>query len=366
MKALVLATLMASAILACQHEVTMSWMLSASRESSWPPVYADGTIYAVQTGSSVSALNEATGAVTWSVNDAGVVSGALLTGGNVIVGKTGSIVALSAADGSVVAQFALSSATEIPCGDGAPIAANGVVYFGTTAGKVYALDATTLNSIWTADLGATNGVSAPVSMWGSFVIAGTFSGNVFLIGSDGSVARSYTTPDVPEFDATNGVIYGIQTGILINGNVAYFGTNTDANLVALNLRSMSSTWSTTLSTGSYSFSTAILGSDGMLYTTTHDGRLFAVDPSAGVVQWSLDLGERVSVRGPLSLIDGAVVVTTSSGSIAGIQTDTHDMDFWFAFGAAGSPSSSVVPTTGLRLVVSGSTMIYPLALACRA
>ncbi len=136
------------------------------------PSVHNGRLFFGQNDGSIVALNETTGIQIWGQTPNGntVVSSApTVAYGRVFVGTGNRFVALNELTGTLAWSFnnANSNTTSGAVN-------NGIVYFGTGRGNVYALNATTMAQIWVASTGA--GVSSSPAL--------ALGSNMLLVGSN--------------------------------------------------------------------------------------------------------------------------------------------------------------------------------------
>lgn len=152
------------------------WRQRLAAAPSGAPLVAGQTVYAVGRDGSAVALNSATGRIVWQNEGVGKASGMIGAGTPAAAGDlvylpfaSGQIEAVSAA-GDTVWQGAVAGKrlgrAYAGFGDvtGDPVIVGSVIYAGSSAGQMVALDAQTGTRIWSADEGAMN---APLVVGGS-------------------------------------------------------------------------------------------------------------------------------------------------------------------------------------------------------
>jgi outer membrane protein assembly factor BamB len=219
-----------------------------------------------------------------------------------------------------------------------PAVANGVVYFGSYDGNVYALDASTGAKLWSYGPIGGGGPSSSPAVANGVVYIGSFSGNVdALDASTGALLWSFPTEDMMSSSPTvvNGVVYiGSYDGNLyalndstgaklwsfgtsgtvygaaavVNGVVYFIADEATADVYALNASTGAKLWSYT--TGdSMAFSPAV--ANGVVYLdtinfTTVSGALYALNASTGAKLWSYVTGPAYEAP---AVANGIVYVT---------------------------------------------------------
>jgi outer membrane protein assembly factor BamB len=150
-----------------------------------------------------------------------------------------------------------------------PAVVNGVAYFGSEDGNIYALNASTGAKIWSYATG--NNVSSSPAVANGVVYFGSDDHNVYALNaSTGAKIWSYATGD-----------HVFSSPAVANG-VVYFGSG-DHNVYALNASNGAKLWSYT--TGAAVDSSPAVA-NGVVYFGSDDGYLYALNASTGVRLWS--------------------------------------------------------------------------------
>jgi outer membrane protein assembly factor BamB len=163
-----------------------------------------------------------------------------------------------------------------------PAVVNGVVYFGSGDGNVYALDAATGTQKWRFQTGDV--VHSSPAVVDGIVYAGSWDTYFYAIdASSGKEKWSFRTGDDPKIHNQ----IGIQSSPLVANGTVYFGCR-DSNLYALDARTGEKRWIFN-NKGSWVIGSPVV-KDGRLYFTTSDSGLFhAVDAANGNEIYSLSL-----------------------------------------------------------------------------
>lgn len=193
---------------------------------------------------------------------------------------------------------------------------NGKLYGGTYDGYIFAVDTNTRLITWSRLL-STQGIVSTAVIWNTYLLFGTIKGAIYKINMyDGATISSFQVTGITA--PTASFIYGIQSSVTVNNNIAYFHTTmTTLNLIALNLSSMTTVWQTTPVTGKYSICSPVI-SNGVLYSPYSD-ILAAVSAVNGSVLWTLQLIAPSRTYGIPVLNNGVLVITTSNGYVLGIN-----------------------------------------------
>jgi outer membrane protein assembly factor BamB len=181
-------------------------------------------------------------------------------------------------------------------GPSSPAVVNGVVYFGSDDGNVYALNASTGAKLWSFATGGEVG-SSPAVVNGVVYIGG--AGNVYALNaSTGSKLWSFATG--VEVDSSPAVVNG----------VIYFGSR-DGTVYALNAGTGAKLWSFT--TGNIVDSSPAVA-NGVVYVGSEDNNLYALNASTGAKLWSFKTGGTV-ISSP-AVANGVVYVGSTAGVYA--------------------------------------------------
>jgi outer membrane protein assembly factor BamB len=331
--------------------LTHRWTHAFPSDSSYPLI-AGGKVFVTvrnvsQYGTTLYALDQATGATVWSRAISGTYywSNAAYAPGRVfVVNFDGVLQAFSAQDGSTLwtkqlpGQYAFSSA---------PVASNGVVYVGGagTGGTLYAVNATNGNVLWTRSVENGDDSSPALSSTSVFVsYAGPqvygfdrFTGAPLwhydsgIEGGGGKTAvyadgRLYTRDFFGSyvFDATTGAIldtFGSNTAPAFADGVGLFLY--DGSLQARNAVSGSLLWSF-LGDGQLSSAPIVVKSPAgtHVYEGSSTGMLYALKLADGSVTWSANVGggipgpDEQNVSQPLTgLAAGEGLLVVPAGSV---------------------------------------------------
>ena len=175
-------------------------------------------------------------------------------------------------------------------------------YAGTKEGRLYALDASSGEVLWSFK--AEGAVEAACAVWGNSVVCGAVDGRLYFLGPQGKLLGSYDAGAA------------IRTTLLVDGERVYFGSD-DGRFSCLDLRSRKRVWR--------------IRTDGKVLTPARaDGKrvyfaasntvLYAVDKSDGDIDWWTILPS----RSPFSpeFADGTILAASSSSVIVALDRRT--------------------------------------------
>lgn len=179
------------------------WRQRLTAALAGSPTVEGGTVYAIGRDGSAVALNAGTGRILWQNDGLGKVSGIIGAGTPAADGTlvylpfgSGQIQAVTP-EGDTVWQAAVAGQrlgrAYAGFGDvtGDPVIAGGVIYVGSSAGRMVALDASTGTRIWSAAEGAMN---APLVVGGSVFAVNDAAGLVRLNAQTGDLIWSQPMP----------------------------------------------------------------------------------------------------------------------------------------------------------------------------
>jgi len=207
-----------------------------------------------------------------------------------------------------------------PTGDrivSSPVWHEGVVYFGSDDGRVYAVEAASGRQLW---MTATNGpVGSTPAVSGGVVYATSYDGRLYALDARSGARRwTFATGGERRFEAKN--LHGFQparqtffdpydvylSSPAVEGGVVYFGSG-DGRVYAVDGASGRERWH--VQTGDVVHaSPAVAG--GVVYVGSWDGDLYALDAASGQERWRYD-NEGSWVVGSPAVTNGRVYFATS-------------------------------------------------------
>jgi eukaryotic-like serine/threonine-protein kinase len=154
------------------------WLNATSAPVIAPPSLDNGRVFFGEDDGTILAVNETTGHRFWSVNVASTVRNApAVVNGRVFIGSFNRFYSLNEATGATVWSFTNNNANTTSAA-----VYQGVVYFGTGRGNVYAFNSTTGVQIWATTLSTGGVTSSPALAIGSKVLlVGSNDHNVYAL-----------------------------------------------------------------------------------------------------------------------------------------------------------------------------------------
>jgi hypothetical protein len=312
----------------------------------FPPVIFHTTMFWMNDGGYVKALDTANGHVLWSHRVGtlaaaspaiGVREGLLyvpvLSDSGSSPGN-GSIVALRMRNGSVAWSRGLSAGSE-----SSPIVWGKALYFGDQAGNVYDFDAGSGHLNWTYH--ASGAVKGGPAYANGKLYFGDYTGRAYCL--DATTGRRVWAV------STSGASFGFGSGNFYATPAVAFGRvymgNTDGRVYSFAAGSGALAWAT--ATGAYVYASAAVddtpGLGPTLYVGSYDGNLYAFNARSGAIRWKHFAGGKIS--GSATIVDnivyysdlatktatgvdirtGRVVVTFKDGAFTPVIADQHTL-----------------------------------------
>jgi outer membrane protein assembly factor BamB len=275
---------------------TNGWVVSS-------PTAADGTLYFGSTDHYVYAVDAVSGAQKWKAKTGGrVVSSAAVSNGRVYIESyDGHLYALDARTGAEHWKFKTAGERRFtakhlhgsePAAEmmadpfdfylSSPVVANGVIYFGSGDGNIYALDAASGTLEWKFQTGDV--VHASPALADGMLYIGSWDS--FFYALDAATGREkwrYKTGE--DHDIYNQV--GIQSSAVVADGIVYFGCR-DSKVYALDAKTGAERW-TFSNKGSWVISTPIVSGRKLYFTTSDSGMFHALEADSGKPVFSLKL-----------------------------------------------------------------------------
>ena len=277
-----------------------------------------------------------------------------------------------------------------------PTAADGIVYVGSDADDLYALDTSTGSRRWTFATGA-DVRSAPAVADGT-VYVGSYNGNLYAVDAGTGKQRwKLATGEFgsPSPTVTDGVVYvggrgeivyrfgkgshndygpghvyavdpgtgkqrwtfttrsSVEAPPAVAGGVVY-ATTLDGTLYAVDAATGKQRW--TFVTGGWARSSPAVGG-GVVYVGSTGGNLYALDAATGRQRWKLRTGGEVSSP---AVLDGVAYIGSGDGSLYAVDTRTGSQRWTFRIG---KPVNSPAVVEGTVYVGSEDGYLYAVRAA---
>jgi len=279
----------------------LKWKVKTDAPVASSPIVADGTLFIGSNDGNVYALDVATGAQRWKTKTGGrVASSAAVANGRVFIESYDSqLYALDAATGDVRWKFKTDGerrftakhlhgaepAAELMADPfdfylSSPAVQNGVVYFGSGDGNIYAVDAAAGTLEWKFKTGDV--VHASPTLAGGTLFIGSWDSYFYALdAASGREKWRFKTGE----DHTIYNQVGIQSSAVVANGVVYFGCR-DSKLYALDASTGKERWSFS-NKGSWVIATPIVSGGTLYFSTSDSGMFHAVEAASGKPIYSL-------------------------------------------------------------------------------
>ena len=279
----------------------LKWKVKTDAPVASSPVVADGTLFIGSNDGNVYALDLATGAQRWKTRTGGrVASSAAVAKGRVFIESYDSnLYALDAGTGEVRWKFKTEGerrftakhlhgaepAAELMADPfdfylSSPAIENGVVYFGSGDGNVYAVEAASGALKWKFKTGDV--VHASPALAAGTLYIGSWDSYLYALDA-GTGREKWRFKTGEDHNIYNQV--GIQSAAVVANGVVYFGCR-DSKLYAVDASTGKERWSFS-NKGSWVIATPILSAGTLYFSTSDSGMFHAVEAATGKPLYSL-------------------------------------------------------------------------------
>ena len=264
--------------------------------------------------------------------------------------------------------------------ESSPAVVNGVIYFGSDDGNVYALNASTGAKLWSFSTGSAAALYVSPAVANGVVYIGSFDANMYALNASmGTKLWSYNTGGavssspavvngVVYFGSTDSNVYALNAGtgaklwsyatgteildtspVVANG-VVYFGSE-ESHVYALNAGTGVVLWSSAISMNSSSPAVA----NGVVYIGSADGNLYALNASTGAKLWSY--ATHGNIGSSPAVANGVVYISSQVGNLYALNASTGAKLWSYAIGIGGNSSPTIVD--GVAYIRDGSQTVGP-------
>jgi outer membrane protein assembly factor BamB len=225
-----------------------------------------------------------------------------------------------------------------PTGDGvvsSPVWRDGIVYFGSEDGRVYAVEAKNGRQLW---MTSTNGpVSSTPAVSDGVVYATSYDGRLYALDArTGGRRWTFATGGERHFEAKN--LHGFQparqtffdpfdvylSSPAVEGGVVFFGSG-DGRVYAVDGASGRERWH--VQTGDVVHASPAV-SGGVVYVGSWDGDLYALDAATGQERWRFHGGQdplihnQVGFQSSAAVVDGVIYVGCRDSKLYALDAAT--------------------------------------------
>ena len=325
----------------------VKWQFHTAGEVISSPAVVGGTIYVGSTDGNMYAVNRETGKLQWKFDaKSRIASSPAVSDGIVYFGAyDGSFYAVDAAAGQLKWKFHTGGerrfegkhlhgsqpADEVmpdpfDCYLSSPVVWNGVVYFGSGDGNVYALNAASGAVNWKFKTGDV--VHASPAIAGGTVFIGSWDSYFYALdAATGKEKWRFKTGE--DHDTYNQV--GIQSSAAVMDGVVYFGCR-DSNLYAVDAATGQKKWAFPTN-GSWVITSPAVENGKVYFATSDSGLFYELDAKNGSVVFSLKFQGWTTFSSP-AIAEGMLYVGSSAGKLNAIDLKNQKAAWAFETDAA--------------------------------
>jgi outer membrane protein assembly factor BamB len=265
---------------------------------------------------------------------------------------------------------------QFPTGDrivSSPAIHDGVLFFGSDDGHLYAVDAASGRERWRARTGGP--VASSPAVEGGRVFFGSYDGRFHAVDEKtGALLWRFTTGGERRFEARG--LHGLQpkqqtfadpydvylSSPVVSGGAVYFGSG-DGHVYALDLASGALRWK--VDTGEVVHASPAVA-DGLVVVGNWASRLYALDARTGAERWRFQAGtddlihNQVGFQSSPAVVGGVVYVGCRDSNLYAIDAATGRERWRFSTGASWVVSSPAVVGGRVIFATSDSSLVHAL------
>jgi eukaryotic-like serine/threonine-protein kinase len=262
---------------------------------------------------------------------------------------------------------------KFPTGDrivSSPVLADGVIYFGSDDGNVYAVDAADGHQLWKRRTGGP--VAATPALAGGMLYVGSYDGKFYALDAHTGAPRwKFATEGERRFEAKG--LHGLQpknqtiadpfdvylSSPVLGAGAVYFGSG-DGHVYALDAVSGDLKWK--FQTGDVVHASPAYA-DGVVFFGSWDSRFYAVDARTGIEKWRFQGGEdpvihnQVGFQSSPAVVNGVVYTGCRDSNLYALDAATGKEKWRFNNGGSWVISSPAV-THGKVIFGTSDSSLY--------
>jgi outer membrane protein assembly factor BamB len=288
------------------------------------------------TGNSTSVVHEYIESLWNCTTGGGVRCSPAVVDGKVFVGsEDGYVYALNASTGQSIKNSSNISAVDFS----SPAVTGGTVFVGSINGRIYALNETTLETIWNFTTGGP--VESSPAVANNTVFVGSNDTRVYALNAtDGKQIWNYTTKGP------------VRSSSAVAYETVFVGSE-DGYVYALNQTNSKEIWRFRTADPVRS-SPAVV--DGRVFVGVNDGRVYALNATTGKYLWHFETGD--AVESSPAVADGVVFVGSNDTRVYALNA-TDGTQIW-NYATGGPVISSPAIAVDKVFLGSNDTQIYAL------
>lgn len=293
------------------------WRFKTGNVSRSTPAVADGLVYVGSHTGNLYAIDAKTGAANWVTQLGGEISSSpAVAEGMVFVGNDAGFYALDAKSGE--RKWTLKTGEVVPFGhrwdyfQSSPTYLEGVVYFGSADGHIYAAEAKSGNVLWKF---MTEGrVRTAPALADGVLYCGSMDGNLYALDAkSGELKWKFKTAGNSFFPLGE-----VQSTPAVADGMVFFGSR-DGFLYAVDAATGQKKWAFSHE-GSWCISGPAVA-DGLVFAGSSDGQFVnALDAQTGQEKWRAKMPSRVFTSGAIA--GGNVYFGAWGGEVAWFDAKT--------------------------------------------
>lgn len=320
----------ASKIADFEKQPKVAWKFKTTGPLISTPVVDDKTVYFGSLDSGLYALDKSNGSVRWTFGTYGKIRSTVCLDGDklYLLSGDGNLYCINKNSGQEIWHFRTATGY---MGDrtndwadyyhSSPVIYNGIVYFGSGDGHVYAVKSTTGEFLWSFETGGV--VHTVPFLQREKLFIGSFDGHLYALNNQ-------TGQLIWKFKST-GQLYFPKGEVMGNpvaaGNIVFAGAR-DFNFYAIDVNGGYCRWMKTFPRG---WALPVTPNDSVIYLGTSDDReLLALDARTGNVLWKSDA--KFNIFGGLARSSSMGYFGTLMGKLQGIDLKTGAVKWTFSVG----------------------------------
>jgi outer membrane protein assembly factor BamB len=341
----------------------VAWRFDAGASIRGSAVVDGETLYFGSSDGALHAVDLRTGRAVWRRDvGAAIASTPAITAGVVLVGaRDGVLHGVSASDGSPVWTLQTGGDLPLPWGHegwdyltSSPAVANGIAYWGSGDGHVYAVDAANGRERWRFATGGR--VRSTPAVVNGVVYVGNSDGFVYAIDAESGTERwrfqtAGASLDAADFGFDRRQIYGSPA---VEGGQVFVGSR-DASLYALDAVTGRQLW-TFDEESAWVISSAAVTGDRVYSARSSSGNTRAIDRATGEEVWSHAAGSLVFSSPVIS--GGTLYIGEEDGDV--VARDTGSGEVRWSFRTGGSIFATPLVHDGRVYIGSDDGFLYAI------
>jgi len=256
---------------------------------------------------------------------------------------------------------------------GSPAVSEGKVYFGSSDGNLYAVDAESGAQRWKFD--AKSRIPSSPAVSDGIVYFAAYDGNFYALdASTGALKWKFQTGGERRFAGKH--LHGVQpvaetmpdpfdcylSSPVVWKGAVYFGSG-DGNIYSLNAVSGALNWK--FKTGDVVHASPAIA-DGTVFVGSWDSYFYALDASTGREKWRFKTGEdpdthnQVGIQSSAAVVDGVVYFGCRDSHLYALDAKSGEKKWAFSGEGSWVVSSPAVKGGVVYFVTSDSSLLYAL------